>query len=74
MSLIFSKILTEEEVAEIILEKSTQVAHHFLTVWGEKGKGKTEVKKSKGRISWEQAQDASKGKSLRASKEVNNYH
>lgn len=74
MSLIFSKILTEKEVAEIILKKGTQVAHHFLTVWGEKGKGKTVVKKGRGKISLEQVQDASKGKSLRASKEVNNYH
>lgn len=74
MSLIFSKILTEKEVAEIILKKTTQVAHHFLTVWGEKGKGKTVVEQSRGRISGEQTQDASKGKSLGTSKEENNYH
>lgn len=44
MSLIVSKILTEQEVAEIILKKSTQVACHFLAVRGEKGKGKVAVK------------------------------
>lgn len=55
-------------------KKKPQVAHHFLTVWGEKGKGKVVVKQSRGRISWEQAQDAPKEKSPRASKEVNNYH
>lgn len=44
MSLIFSKILTEQEVAEIILKKkSPQVACHFLAVWGEKGKAKAAV-------------------------------
>lgn len=44
MSLIFSKILTEQEVAEIILKKSTQVACHFLAVRCEKGTGKAAVK------------------------------
>lgn len=43
MSLIFYKILTEQEVAEIILKKGTQVACHFWAVRDEKRKGKAAV-------------------------------
>lgn len=73
MSLIFSKILTEQEVAEIILKKKPSGGMSFLSCvrWEGASEGSNITK---GKISWERAQDASKGKFLKASKQVNNEH